>query len=409
MVNDRSQISYFLHADGDSFFVACELSQKPELRGKPVVVGEDRGIAVAMSYEAKKLGVTRGMPVFKIKKLFPEVIILPHHFDLYRKISDGVYQILLSYLDEVEEYSIDECFAKVEPKDLTYFGGAEKLLKEIQDEIWITFAVTYSFGLGRTKALAKTASKLRKPKGLVALLSEEDELRALEDSSIDDIWGIGWRTFPRLKKLGMKNALDFVRYPTEELERFFSEPLVVLQRELRGESVHELVTNSDPRDQKSIQSTATFKPTSDDPKIIWAELADNAENACEHARRIDLMTNHVSFFVKTDKFLYRGSDAHLPLYTDSSAPILNALEEEFKRILKRGEKIRSTGIMLHNLRRAEDVPDDLFGNQQKENTRRRINKATDAIRKKFGWEAIRPAAALKGGKKERGNSFPGTS
>ncbi len=406
MVNDRSHESYFLHADGDSFFVACELSEKPELHGKPVVVGEDRGIAVAMSYEAKRLGVTRGMPVFKIKKLYPEVIILPHHFDLYKKISDGVYQILISYLDEVEEYSIDECFAKVEPKDLIYFGGAEKLLKEIQNEIWTTFGVTYSLGLGRTKALAKTASKLKKPKGLVTLLCQEDEERALTESSIDDIWGIGWRTFPRLKKLGMKNALDFICYPTEELERYFNEPLVILQKELQGESIHELVTNSDPRDQKSIQSTATFKPTSDDPKIIWAELADNAENACEHARRLDLMTNHVSFFVKSDKFLYRGGDAHLSAYTDSSAPILNALEKDFKKVLKVGEKIRSTGVILHSLRRIEDVPADLFGIQQKENTRRKINKATDAIRKKFGWEAIRPAAALKGGKKERGNSFP---
>ncbi|MDD5721502.1 MAG: hypothetical protein PHT16_03620, partial [Candidatus Pacebacteria bacterium] len=104
----------FLHADGDSFFVACELTLRPELRGKPVVVGEDRGIAVAMSPEAKKLGVTRGMPTFQIKKLFPEVTILSHHFDLYQDISSRMQQILQSYCRTIEVYSIDECFAVVE-------------------------------------------------------------------------------------------------------------------------------------------------------------------------------------------------------------------------------------------------------------------------------------------------------
>nr|MBP6060551.1 hypothetical protein [Candidatus Paceibacterota bacterium] len=113
----------YLHADGDSFFVACEVSVRPELKGQPVIVGADRGIAVAMSAEAKKLGVTRGMPVFKIKKLFPQVIILSHNFALYEEISNKLYQILSSYFLEVEVYSIDECFALVQPFELKYYGG----------------------------------------------------------------------------------------------------------------------------------------------------------------------------------------------------------------------------------------------------------------------------------------------
>src|ERR1051326_9031875 len=103
---DSSQNLYF-HADGDSFFVSCELTAHPELKGKPVIVGADRGIAVAMSPEAKKLGVTRGMPVFRIKKLYPQVIILPHHFDLYQDIARGLHQILQSYFEAIEVYSID--------------------------------------------------------------------------------------------------------------------------------------------------------------------------------------------------------------------------------------------------------------------------------------------------------------
>src|SRR3989338_4435653 len=116
----------FLHADGDSFFVACELSVHPELKGLPVIVGGDRGIAVAMSPGAKKLGVTRGMPVFRIKKLFPQVIILSHHFDLYHDISERMHQILSSYFTHIEQYSIEECFALAEPSEVKYFKGEKK-------------------------------------------------------------------------------------------------------------------------------------------------------------------------------------------------------------------------------------------------------------------------------------------
>lgn len=404
-VNERSK-NLFLHADGDSFFVACELSRRPELRGKPVVVGEDRGIAVAMSYEAKKLGVTRGMPVFQMKKQFPEVIMLSHHFGLYREISDKVYDILNSYLDVVEVYSIDECFAEVRPSDLKFFGGPEKLAHAIKDEIQQTLGVTYSFGIARTKALAKTASKLNKPNGMVILLDSEAEIAALKKTAVDDVWGIGRRTTPRLVSMGMKTAYDFIRYPSEKIEQFFSEPLLVLQKELQGESLHELHNDSDPRDQKSIQSTATFRPPSSDKKIIWAEISENAENACEHARRLDLMTNSVSFFVKTTDFSYRSADARLELFTTDPGMILNALESLLANVLKSGEKIRSTGVILHNLRRIEDVPSDLFGAQERVNARGVVETVADALRRKFGHDAVKRAASLHGSGKEKDNSFP---
>ena len=227
MVNARSQpqknASCFLHADGDSFFVACELTCRPDLVGLPVVVGGDAGIAVAMSAEAKKLGVTRGMPTFQIKKIYPEVVILPHNFALYREISHKAYEIILSYLDDVEIYSIDECFAKVKHSDIVYFGGAQKLAEEIKNEIKQTLGVTYSFGIGRTKGLAKQASKLQKPNGLVLLLSKEDEIEALKKTSINDIWGIGRKTIPRLQNRGIATAYDFIQYSDDEIQKYFSE------------------------------------------------------------------------------------------------------------------------------------------------------------------------------------------
>src|SRR3989338_6653022 len=274
MQKERADNLYF-HADGDSFFVACELSLRPELKGKPVIVGADRGIAVAMSMEAKKLGVTRGMPVFKIKKLFPEVVVLPHHFDLYEDISRKLHQILSSYFREIEVYSIDECFALAQPFEVTYHGGERKLMKAIREkkEKKKKLKEKYTVGLARTKALAKLASKLEKPNGLVMLLSKEDETRALTATPIDDIWGIGRRTVPRLLELRMKTAHDFTEYPVAKIARDFPGPLLVLQKELSGEQILEVESNTDPRDQKSIQSTATFRPASTDSKVVMREIS----------------------------------------------------------------------------------------------------------------------------------------
>lgn len=399
--------SLFLHADGDSFFVACEIAMNPEYKGKPVVVGQDRGIAVAMSYEAKKLGVTRGMPTYKIKKQFPKVIILPHHFDTYRKISKAVNDILSSYLVHVEKYSIDESFAEVKPSDITFAGSEEKLVRAIKDEIQEKLGVTYSFGLARTKALAKTASKLDKPNGMVLLLNEQDEVKALKATSIDDVWGIGRKTVPRLRTMGIKSAFDFVHYPSEQIQKYFSEPVYFLQQELKGMPKHTLNYDSDPRDQKSIQSTATFKPPSDDTKIIFAELSQNIEHACEHARHLDLMTNSVSFFVKNTKFAHHTSEAHLPLYTNNPSIVLEAIESVFTKVLS-GDQIRSTGVTLHNLRRSEDVPQDLFGTQAQADSKNIVEEVGDTIRQKFGHNALKRASSLKGSGQERGNSFPGT-
>lgn len=396
----------YLHADGDSFFVACELSTMPEYKGKPVVVGEDAGIAVAMSYEAKKLGVTRGMPTFQIKREFPSVILLPHHFDLYNKISDEVYNILISHLSVVEVYSIDECFAKVTKADIKYAGGPEKLVDTIKDEIQKKLGVTYSFGLAHTKALAKTASKLNKPNGTVILLKKEDEIKALKNTPIDDVWGIGRQTVPRLKNMGMNTAYDFVYTRDEDIKKHFSQPLWDLRRELAGEIVNDVHEYTDPRDQKSIQSTSTQRPASSDPNIIFAELSTNVERACEHARELDLATNSVSFFVKNKEFVHRFGDGSLPIYTNDPSVILNIIEPIFKKVIKKGEEIRSTGITLKNLRKIEDVPRDLFGQQKNADEKNVINIVGDKIRQKFGRNILKRASSLRGHNRNRSNTFP---
>jgi len=348
-----------------------------------------------MNQEAKKLGVTRGMPVFQIKRELPGVIILSHHFDLYNDIKERMHQILLKYFCTIEEYSIDECFALVEPSEINYFGGEKKLLIALKKEIEETLHVTYSIGLARTKVLAKQASKLEKPNGMVMLITKEDEINALKATLIEDVWGIGRQTVPLLNKLGIKNAYDFVKYSSKEIEVLFSKPVLALQKELSGVSVMEVESNVDPRDQKSIQSTSTFHPSSTDKNVIWREVAENGEHACKNARAIHLVSNKVSFFVKTSEFKYYTDEIKLEEYTADPGVILDAIEKKFKKLLPSRKNIRSTGITLHNLIREEYVPLDLFGKQEKKLKNLAVEEMADKLREKYGDGIIKRVASMR--------------
>ena len=188
-----------LHIDGDAFFVGVEIAKNQSLKGLPVVTGEERGIVSALSYEAKALGVTRGMPIFRLKKEFPQIIILPGDYGSYVKYSQKMFDIVRRYADDVEEYSIDECFAELtgldRPLKMSYKEITERIKKEINDEL----KLSVSIGIAPTKALAKVASKWVKPNGLTVIDSISIN-NFLKDIPIEKIWGIGGQTSIFLKK-----------------------------------------------------------------------------------------------------------------------------------------------------------------------------------------------------------------
>ena len=162
-----------LHIDGDAFFASCEQSRRPKLQGRPVVTGKERGIAASMSYEAKACGVTRGMRISDIRKLCPEAVILPSDYETYSLLSKRFFTIVRRYTPEVEEYSIDECFADVtglrRPLRMSYIQIAERIKRDLDTELGFTFSV----GLAPNKVVAKIASKWQKPSGLTAIPGRE--------------------------------------------------------------------------------------------------------------------------------------------------------------------------------------------------------------------------------------------
>src|SRR5262245_26591801 len=199
-----------IHIDGDAFFASCEQSRDPALQGKPVITGKERGIAASMSYEAKARGVTRGMRISEVKRICPDAKILPSDYETYSLLSKRLFAIVRRVTPDVEEYSIDECFADLtglrRPLRMSYPQMALKIKHELDTELGFTFSV----GLAPNKVLAKIGSKWKKPSGFTSIAGRDIHL-FLKDVPVGKVWGIGENTAALLNKQGVYSELDFAR------------------------------------------------------------------------------------------------------------------------------------------------------------------------------------------------------
>lgn len=390
MLNER----YILHADGDAFFASCEVSRRPDLRGKPVVVGEERGIASAMTHEAKRLGIHRGMPIFEIREKFPEVTVLSSHFELYQEYHANLVALLSERVHEVESYSIDECFALL---PIMADDQVMSFVRTLKDDIQRALGVTFSFGVARTKTIAKLASNLEKPDGCTLLINEEQTHEVFAKKEIGSVWGIGYKTNERLTRRGIRTIADFLKVPIEEIRNTYAEPIANIWRELSGTSIHKV--HSGHADHKSIQATRSLIRATDDSTILFSELSRNIEVACTELRSMDLHTNAVSVFyahkIGQSRYKYRRwARVVLSAYTQDTRAILMAVEPLTKELFKRGYRYKSTGVTLANLRRKEAIQNDLFGAQEADYGNMAHLESLDALNRRFGDFSVMYASSM---------------
>lgn len=374
-----------LHVDGDSFFVACEVARFPHLKGKPVVVGEDRGIACAMSIEAKKLGIYRAMPIFKIKRDFPTVVVLSSHFELYEMYSRRLYNLLTKFSDAVERYSIDECFAVIDEKDMKKYGSWELFLHTMKDDIQKSLGITFSFGLAPTKVLAKIASSTKKPDGLFILSNKEEVEVTLRKVSIEKIWGIGRRLSKDFLARNILTAYTFISLPRSQIKKWFAKPVIDIWEELHGHRVLSVNKKYDP--PKSLQATRSFAK-SIEYSFVWSEFSRNVEIICSRLRSYALLTQSVQFYIKNDSHKYRSNTSILPFATYNPEDILREVEGKFKLLFKKNEAYKSTGITVLGLQAVNMVQYDLFNQQENILQKNSLLDAVDVIRDKYGSTAI---------------------
>ncbi len=375
-----------MHIDGDAFFASCEVAKDPSLRGRAVITGKERGIVSSMTYEAKRLGIKRAMPLHEIAQKFPEAVILPSDYETYSIFSMRMYEIVRRYTPTVEEYSIDECFADLTGLRRTLRMPYQAMVEAIRRDLERELGMTFSIGLSATKVLAKLGSKWKKPDGLTVIkLNERQKFLAAID--IETIWGIGPNTAAYLRKFGIKTAWDFAARDEAWVRGKLSKPGYEIWKELNGEVTSEV--DAEGRETyQSISKTKTFTPPSTDPRFVFSQLSKNVENACIKARRWNLATRDAFFFLKTQEFKYHGCEIKLPYTTSVPQDILAAVREQFPRVFHRGMKYRATGIALLKLQDAKNVQLDLFGAVEKSTGLKLVFDSVDEISERYGKHAI---------------------
>ena len=381
-----------LHIDGDCFFVSCERALNPSLNHKAVVTGKERKIASALSYEAKALGVKRGMSIAEIKRLYPQTIVLDSNYDVYSNFAKRMYEILRRYSGEVEEYSIDECFVDLTGLDKVYGLNYRDLALKIKQELESELNLSFSAGLSYNKSLAKIASNWDKPSGCVSI--DNNNLKYyLSRLKVEDIWGVGPSSAKIFHKYNIYTAMDFVSKKEDFIKNNLKKPYFEIYQELKTKYVYKLKT-SPKKTFQSIGKSETFTRNSSDSKFIFSQFSKNIEKACAKARRYNLEATSVSFFLKTADFNYKKININLENHTNIDIEIIKVLAENFKSLFSAYLKYRATGLTLKNLKEVSGKQSDIFNNHLKTKKLNNLFYACDKIHKHYGDKSIYLASSM---------------
>lgn len=388
----RSFPRAIVHFDGDSFFASVEQAMNHTLRGKVVITGGERGAITSVSREGKALGISRGMSLRDVKKICPEAVIVTSDYTSYSIFARRMYTIVRSFTPDVEEYSIDECFADITGLRQKYRMPYERITQLIQEKLHTDLGVTFSAGLGPNKCLAKVASKYRKPAGFTAIPAKEAH-EYLKDIPVSRLWGMGGATSLYMEKLGVRTALEFAEKDAHWLElNKISKPYRDIWTELRGGFVKQLNTASDDS-MGSLMKTQTFTPPSNDRAFVLSQLARNIEGVCTKARRHGVRGRTASFYLKTQDFHYAGLSLELSLPLADPREFMRLVEENFDKVFEPGVLYRATGFTLRSITAEHAVMNDLFGDSERAEAKSRILETIDTLNHKFGNGTVHFAAS----------------
>ncbi|MGC1455930.1 MAG: DNA polymerase IV [Nitrospirota bacterium] len=381
-----------MHVDADAFFASCEQAIHPELKGRPVICGKERGIVAAASYEAKARGVTRGVRLSDVKKICPDAVILPSDYETYSLFSVRMFEILRRFSPDVEEYSIDEAFVDLTGLRRSFHGSYEVIADTMRKTIETELGITVSAGVSLSKVLAKIGSKHNKPNGLTMIPGREIHLY-LEKLPIEKVWGIGPNTAAFLHKHGITTALQFARKEEGFLDRYLSKPYREIWHELNGRSVYPVTTET-KNSYQSISKVRTFTPPSTDEGFVFAQLSKNLENACIKARRYRLAAARIIVFLRKQDFTSCGVELKLSRPTAYPVELFGLLRQGFGQVFESRALYRQTGVVLSGLVAESGIQFGLFDDTTKIEKMARVYSVVDEISAKYGKHTIQHAASL---------------
>jgi DNA polymerase-4 len=375
-----------LHVDLDAFFAAVEQRDRPDLRDRPVVVGMgDRGVVSAASYEARAFGIHSAMPIRQARALCPDAVFVPVDGRRYAAVSRQVMEILRRFTPQVEPISIDEAFLDV-TASRALFGDGKAIARRIKAAIRGELELTASVGVATTKLVAKIASDLEKPDGLV-VVAPGSEASFLAPLPIGRLWGVGPKTAASLREFGAVTIGDLAAIPEDALVRRFGKHGAALHARARGIDADPV---ADPDAAKSIGHEHTLDEDTTDPEVIESVLLAMADGVAGRLRTAGVRGSTVSVKIRDASFTTVTRQRTLPVPTDLTEPIWRTAVE-LSRPEVVGKRIRLLGVTVSGLGAPEQL--GLFADI--DDRRRRAISAADAIRRRWGERAVTRARLLR--------------
>jgi DNA polymerase IV len=388
---DRPLHSSILHVDMDAFFVSVELLTRPELRGKPVVVGgrpDQRGVVTAASYEARKYGVHSAMPLRTAGRLCPHAVFLDGHHEKYGEWSDRVASILARFSPIVEMVSIDEAYLDLAGTERIYgppLAAADKLLRTITKETQLPC----SGGLATTRLVAKVASDQGKPRGLV-WVAPGMEARFLAPLPIRKIPGIGEVTERALRALSIETVDQLASHSQEKLESVFGQWGTALFRKARGGDAYEFLIDAEP---KSISHHHTFGEDTSDVAAMESILSHLSQKACKRLREAGLSSRTLTLTIRYAGFQTYTRSKTVPHPVRLDADVFAVFLELFREHRDAKRKVRLLGVALSALSHDAEQLDLLEADRR--DKLKKLTEATDRLRDKFGFGSVQFGGSLR--------------
>jgi len=379
----------------DAFYASVEQLDNPELRGKPVIVGgtSNRGVVAAASYEVRKFGVHSAMPTRQALQLCPHAICVHPRFARYKEASGIVFGVFHEFTPIVEGLSLDEAFLDVTASRKA-FGSAETIAAEIKRRIFARAGLTASVGVAPNKLVAKIASDLRKPDGLVVVTAAEVQA-LLDPLSVRRLFGIGNKTAPHLEQAGIMTLRDLRMTPEAVLQPIFGRYAAQLKARAAGIDEREVIADWD---EKQISAEETFDIDLVDRKQLHAQLAQLADRMAVRLRDSGWLAGSVvvkirrkDFKTYTRQIQLRPATSETQPLAATAASLLNEWLEEQPHAA-----VRLLGIGARELTLAPQL--DLFTVPASAKNQH-LDAALDSIRAKFGAEAVGRASSIRTGDK----------
>ena len=396
----------FALIDCNSFFCSVEKVFHPGLNGKPVVVlSSNDGCIVALTPEAKAVGLHRGDPIFKCRGIVEKhkVNVFSSNMMLYAAMSRRVKSIIRGSVERVEDYSIDESFCDLrgygEHQDLT------QMMRELRERILLWTDIPVSIGVAPTRTLAKMGSKFAKQypgyRGVCLIDTDAKREKALALFDLSDIWGIGRRTLASLNSLGVRTPLEFAQRSEEWVTRHFPKPVIQTWMELNGTPC---IGTPEPEAKKTICTSRSFGEMTGELRQLRAGISTFAAGSDNKLRSQKSMARTVTVFIQSNPFREdlqqygNSASISLPHGTSDTIEITEAALAALESIYRPGVMYKRAGVILSDIEQCDEVSGDLFDPVAGRQERSELMELMDNLNCRYGLKTLQ--LAVQGEKSE---------